>query len=110
MGEVHFLMRDLREVTSRLALDAQSQFDYLSQLGTAPMVDELALEFDDAYNTVAELRARDELSDHAVRALDEVNSALSAIPEELWTEQALRTAPEWQRVRELATNATTQLA
>jgi hypothetical protein len=37
----------LREALERLAADAETQADYLRQLGTWPSLDELALELDD---------------------------------------------------------------
>ena len=42
----------LRETIERLAAPAETQLAFLRELGTYPMLDELALEFDDEYRRV----------------------------------------------------------
>ena len=70
--------------------------------------DELALDFDDAlllvrHNRAAEIDSRQAA---ALAALDELFTRMSgpARPE-LWTEEAVRSRPEWAEARELASAA-----
>jgi hypothetical protein len=98
----------LRASLRLLSAEAGDQTDYLTQLGTAHSADELALEFDDALAP-----SRHFLSSAAAAAVGAVDDALSAMSGEghdnLWTLEALRSAPEWQHVRVLARKALTEL-
>jgi hypothetical protein len=99
---------DLLKTVKRLALAADEQAAYVRQLGSAPSLDELALEFDDEFN-----RLRGEGGASAVppgyhaalSALDEQLDRMSGQDNaELWVEEALGRR-EWQQVRELARRA-----
>ncbi len=91
----------------RLAASGAQQEAYLRRLGTAPSLDELALEFDDEY---APLRHRP--SDPQASTFDEALAALDACLRRfggasnahLWVVEALE-RPEWQEVRRLAQRA-----
>lgn len=98
-------MRDnYREALRRLASSAEEQEQYLSELRTAPSADELALEFSDAFLVV-----QDELDANARRAgldLDAYLETMSGTDNSTkWTVLALRRAPEWRIVRDLANRA-----
>jgi hypothetical protein len=96
----------LREALLRLASEPASQAGYLRQLGSWPSLDELALELDDVADA-----GRRELPAEPRRVLDELDALLDSMSAEpaLWDGGALDTAPEWQRVRELARHALTAL-
>lgn len=68
----------LGEVLDRLAAPAAAQWSYLTNLGVAPSLDELALEFDDAYRparpTLVGLRG----SALLMQSCDAVGDALSS--------------------------------
>ena len=92
----------LRASVELLASEASVQEQYLRRLGTWPSADELALELDDVLPAA--------LASGLPASVAESASALDAYlvelcgpaRAELWTQEALRTAPEWERARELA--------
>lgn len=91
----------------RLAAPADEQENYLRQLGTAPLADELALEFSDALGYQHGV-----LTPVALATARELDAQLTTMSGEhnasLWTLDALHTASEWNRVRELAKRALTE--
>lgn len=92
--------QSLIDVMRVLASPASAQLQYLRELGGASP-DELGLSFDDYY-----LVARDEFSADAQRVLDELNSLfdeMSGPSSGLWSETAVKVAPEWSKVRQLST-------
>jgi hypothetical protein len=107
---------ELMRVLAVLAQPWEAQVAYLHSLGVVPAgaearatVDDLALEFDAiapaAFGWEAEGDFTAEELD-GVRALDQTLAAMSGRQHaDLWTEQALRVAPEWADVRELARRA-----
>lgn len=95
------MAEQFRASVERLSAPAHEQQAYLERLGTAPSADELGLEFDDAYAAIRPTLP-ERLADVAAR-LDRYLASLSDDENtELWTVAALASAPEWQRVRELA--------
>lgn len=96
----------MREALGLLAADAGDQLRYLSEIGVAGVVDELALEFDDLM-TLAQSRLDQgditEVQYEKLRELDQKLSDMSGSNNaSLWTEEALRTSDEWKEVRRLA--------
>lgn len=88
----------------RLAAPAHEQRRWLEEIGTAPLLDELALEFDDALKS-PEGEAVASRVPEKIRCLDEHLLSFSGPSyERLWKVDAL-TAPEWEEVRRLARNA-----
>lgn len=89
-----------------LTLPAPDQVAYLHGLGTAPSVDELALELDDVLGLVPEAIRSGSLSAQqadAVRAVvDRLDAFSGAGHEDLWDVSALSVAAEWQDVRRLS--------
>jgi hypothetical protein len=85
----------------RLAALPGEQEEYVRRLGTAPSLEELALEFDDDFEC-----ERVQLSDGARNAADALGDYLSGISgtanAHLWSIRALHQAAEWIHVRELA--------
>ena len=98
----------LAETLARLAAPAAQQRAYIEQLGSAPCVDELALEFDDMYIVKPLMLSRGALSTAETVPLDAVDALLKAMSGRhqavLWDLDALD-KPEWARVRELARSA-----
>jgi hypothetical protein len=111
---------ELARVLTVLAQPWESQVAYLHSLDVVPVgangratVDELALDLDTiapaAYGWEAEGDfTAEELE--GVRTLDRTLAAMSGQQHaDLWTEQALRVAPEWANVRERARRALASL-
>lgn len=80
----------------------------------APLVDELALEFDDGFRLVPTFIERGWLDAAALPALAELDDRLGAMSGQhnahLWDADALTTRAEWDRVRSLARAALAVLA
>jgi hypothetical protein len=99
---------NLRAAVERLAASPERQLAWLRELGTFPLLDELALEFDDEFDRMGSS------VDHAssMRALTALDEQLSLMggPENagLWWPEALDGA-EWSQVRELAVRALSEL-
>jgi hypothetical protein len=92
-------------VLRRLATDSTEQRLATVKLGTAPSVDELALEFDDVHRSAPLLLERGVLTEPEKKALDALDSYLRSLSGSanagLWTLDALD-RPEWEHVRRLA--------
>jgi hypothetical protein len=103
------LVHRLASAILRLSWPPGLQRRYLQGLGISGLVDELVLEFDDAFKPVAPILDELGLSQPAresVRALDEWLVFMSASsPDEVWLWDALDNADEWTRIRDLATQA-----
>jgi hypothetical protein len=91
-----------------LALEAGAQVTWLNERGL-PLVDELALEFDDGFRLVPTFIERGWLNDAALPALIEIDEQLSSMSGErnadLWHVEALASRTEWDRVRASARTA-----
>ena len=100
--------RELVDTVKRLAAPAEEQVAYVRQLGSAPVVDELALEFDDEFVRLRDTDAGGSVPAPYLEALKELEVQLKRMsgPEnaELWVEDALA-RPEWRTVRDLARRA-----
>jgi hypothetical protein len=87
-----------------LAADAGVQREYLNKLGTYPCLDELALEFDDAYQPF-KAQYDKSIPDTILVKIDAIDSALALLSDSgdvtLWDESSLDTKP-WVEVRNLA--------
>lgn len=112
MSEVEYLSairKRLRQAIEHLAMPATLQRTYLAELGVMPLVDELALEFDDAFRPVKgfpdKLQFADSVYDILVRIdqlLDEMSTrkSESGAP---WRWEDLDQADSWANLRTLAT-------
>jgi len=93
----------LRSTVERLSQPAEEQERYLDALGVADSVDELALEFDDAYRPVRHMLDTAGVSKEGVEMLSALDAQLDAMSGEehaaLWRRQALRGSPEWESIR-----------
>lgn len=89
----------------RLAAPATEQIEYLTSLGVADLVDELALEFDDLYRPIArDLEKASPETAAACRALDHMLSS-----DQLgWTFADLESA-DWEAIRATAAAAAARL-
>jgi hypothetical protein len=98
-----------------LALDADAQAAWTSQLAKdqTPLIDELALEFDDGFRLLPTFVERGWLNDAALPILTQLDEQLAAMSGEhnadLWQIEALTSRAEWNRVRVLAKAALTLL-
>jgi hypothetical protein len=103
---------DLLKAVERLAAEPRVQEEWLRSIGTWPMLDELALDFEYEFDRVRH-GPDDALSLGALHALRELNSHLDEISgeqrAELWQPEALR-GPEWRRACELAHRARAAMA
>lgn len=92
----------------RLSASADEQESYLNSLGVLPLVDELALEFDDV---VKENLSEDGgfLSSEEVDAIKDVDRLLAEMSKEgkesLWTLDLLKTDQHWNEIRLAAQKA-----
>jgi hypothetical protein len=99
-------LRRLRTTLEHLAWPASRQRDYLIGLGVAPLADELALEFDDAFRVVEAMPAMLGLSAAARESLLTVDRALDAMSKSdsgVWQVESLAGSTRWAEVRRLAT-------
>lgn len=96
----------VRESVTRLGAPAWRQVAYLRRLGVHPSVDELALDFHELALLAASCAARGELTGAEAELVARLDAKLDAMSgtdrAELWTPDALASAPEWDDVRELA--------
>lgn len=91
----------LIEVVGRLSKPAQEQIDYLSRLGTADSVDELALEFDDVMKPMQAALIEAGAPEDVVLGLRSLDSSLDA--DELgWRFEHLTQQDQWQEIREVS--------
>ena len=94
----------LIEAVKRLAAAPDEQAAYLRQAGAYPSLDELALEFDDAFAPVRASQGGNEWHE-ALGRLDAKLDAMSGQQNaQLWRAEAL-TRDDWAEVRELARGA-----
>jgi hypothetical protein len=102
---VNLLIAFLKAV-GRLALPPPEQVEYLRASGLVNDADELGLEFDEGFKMVPQFVESEWLATSDADRIKEINDILAAMsgPENaaLWTEDALREAPEWQAVRRSA--------
>jgi predicted RNase H-like HicB family nuclease len=95
----------LTEALELLALDAPAQLAWMDQ--TSFDVDELALQFDDTYRIVGQLVERARVPQPAQATLNQINVAFEEMDSrsDLYDDEALKHAPEWEHIRTLARSA-----
>lgn len=97
---------ELHRCTKVLSSSASEQIAHLHKGEATVHVDELALEFDDAYAKVPNLLDGREMDAQQAAALAELNAKLAGMigrpNAALWTHDALRRRAEWAEVRSLA--------
>lgn len=98
------LLDSIIEVLARLAAPADLQIEYLTRLGVAPLIDELALEFDDIFKPLAHRIDGRPGWKNALASLRELDSSLDSdqLP---WTIDDLRESRDWEEIRRLATSS-----
>lgn len=94
-----------------LASSSEIQRSYLKKLGSYPCLDELALEFDDAYATLE--NQTDVIISESVRVklryIDTILNFLSnTVKKNVWDESALDIEP-WIEIRSIATSIINEL-
>jgi hypothetical protein len=98
-------LRRLRAALEHLAWPAARQRDYLIGLGVAPLADELALEFDDAFRPVDTMPATLGLSaaaQESLLAVDHTLEAMSNSDSHVWQVDSLAGSTKWAEIRRLA--------
>ncbi len=101
------IFRQLRASISVLALPPERQADWVRVTDDELFeADELALQYELWSEMVPQLLDEDLLSPEEAAAISELSDQIDAMTgpgkAELWTLQAVKVRPEWQRVRELA--------
>ena len=114
MADESCLHNELRRSLQVLAAPWEEQRQHLERLfGERVAVDELGLEFDDVAPVVLPQGHQAGLSDEALRVVrdlaDHLGTKSDRSEPRLWTVEALRDAPEWERVRTLAQSALVRL-
>jgi hypothetical protein len=99
--------KSLIDALERLSASASEQIKYLRKLGVLPSIDELALEFDDAFVLLPELVQKGYFTDHQANKIRLVDHHLSIMSDkkQLWTIKALESHSDWAEIRRLATAA-----
>jgi hypothetical protein len=89
-----------------LSWPAEEQLDYLHRTVPGGSIDEFALEFDDVAGIVGFAAEKGWLAPQDAARIGELSSQLGRMSggehADLWTEAAVRTAPEWAQIRRLA--------
>lgn len=103
-------LANVKKNLANLAAPPDRQLAYLKSIGDeCKCLDELALEFNDAFiflNQFIEDRRVPEATAAAIAAVDKQLDAMSGEKNaRLWTSEALATTPEWKEVRALAVRA-----
>ncbi len=107
MTEIHpsSLARFIRSVAV-LSLGAPEQLAYLQAVGVPGGIDELAMEFDDGQLLAGQFQEFGWISPAFHQKVGPLNALLDRMGGEehadLWTAEAIRSAPEWAQVRSLA--------
>ena len=93
------VLQRIRDAVERLTWPARQQIEHVHGI-----VDELALEFDDVFAVIRDRPGEFGLSPEASAGLHDLDHRLDELSDEpsLWSEEALKTAPEWAEIRELA--------
>lgn len=87
------------EAIKSLASNSDIQRKYLKDLGSFPITDELALEFDDAFHNIDQLSSNDPI----LKEISKLNKLLDSLDtnEGTWLESALD-SKHWSEIRNLA--------
>jgi hypothetical protein len=103
---VTWQVSQVRSALQLLAAAPEEQIEHLEHLGTLPLLDELALEFDDARPLVRSLIERGKLAPTMEALVGEIEARLCEMASDrnLWSEAAL-TGTQWQELRSLADGA-----
>lgn len=108
-----FVRQQLTAALVRLALPASAQASYLERLGTAPLADELALEFGDFVPMLPKAVRDGAISESQAEAIRDVSGYIESFSTSenagLWEISGLYTAPQWDELRRLAAIALREL-
>ena len=106
---LEWFKRELKALSS----GPKEQLQYLEQQGLAERIDELALDYDAIAMATGDMLLKGEITqpvrECAMELLDYLKSFSGEASAHLWTPDALRSAPEWERVRRMATECLAQL-
>ena len=106
-------MKLLRDALTVLASPPGAQLERLKALGVPKGIDELALEFDDIAAAADGMFNEGELDNQQRNCVKQLNEFLAQFSGEknadLWTPEALSSAPQWEQVRRMASDCLTQL-
>lgn len=93
---------ELLRVLKNLAAPKQQQIAYLQQLGTFPLFDELALEFEDIFFTIKSRKYSFLLK--VMKLLENLSKSFENMNEKEWLADTM-TEKCWDRVRDVAREA-----
>jgi len=99
-------LEQLRSALELLAADPKAQMDHLEALGTAPSLDELALEFEDVRELVPGLVRQGKVPQELEQVVAKLDARIQEMGEhpELWRGEAID-RPQWQSIRALGKQA-----
>lgn len=104
-----FGVKSLKKALKTLSLSPDAQAAYLANGGYGDYADELALEFDDAYQVIKGYFGQKLLPPQAENLIEAIHSRLDSIsgPDkaEFWRTTALRDRAEWEFICDLASRA-----
>ena len=93
---------ELLRALKNLAAPKQQQIAYLQQLGTFPLFDEIALEFEDVFLTIKSKKYI--FLPKVMKVLEKISKNLEDMSEKEWLADTM-TEKCWDRVRDLAREA-----
>jgi hypothetical protein len=99
-------LEQVRSALELIAADPQAQFDHVERLGTAPSLDEVALEFEDVRGLIPGLVHRGlapQQLEHMAKSIEDSFHEMEKSPD-LWSRDALD-RPQWQSLRTLGRQA-----
>jgi hypothetical protein len=106
-------MKLLRDALTLLASPPRVQLEHLKALGVPEGIDELALEYDDIAASAESMFKEGELDNHQCNCVKQLNEFLAQFSgqnhADLWTPEALSSAPQWEQVRRMAADCLKQL-
>jgi len=99
-------LEQVRSALELIAADPQEQMDRLERLGTAPSLDEIALEFEDAHALIPGLVRRGAVPRQLEQVLTEIEADIQEMTRhpDLWSRQAID-GPQWRSLRALGKQA-----
>jgi hypothetical protein len=114
-NQSRILLDRLTCAVEHLAWPADQQRVYLANLGVAPLLDELALEFDDAFKPIRAALYELGIDDSTRRDIGSIDLILTELTEEskiddsVWNTAALDNDKRWLDIRQLAKTVQAEL-
>ncbi|PKA16513.1 hypothetical protein [Leptospira haakeii] len=106
------LLVELNRTLANLSSDLKTQEEYLKSIGTFPLLDELALEYEDIYYKVVNGEFSFYLTENELKILEEIDAELNLISNkdyEICENLSSEYYNHWDKVRSLAMAALNML-